>query len=145
MSFSVSIFTIGNDFDIVSRNINIKMRKLIYILAILTIVSCSGKKQAPKGVIPAEKMAVILSDIYLSEFKISSVNIRNDSAKKVMRNYELKIFEEHGTNDSIYKESFKYYLENPDQLEAIYDIVIDTVSLREQVFNAKSKTKTDDN
>ncbi|RUA35586.1 MAG: hypothetical protein DSY77_02375 [Bacteroidetes bacterium] len=115
------------------------MRKLTYIIAILIIVSCSGKEELPKGVIPPEKMAVILSDIYVAEYKATQIGLKNDSAKQVLRHYELKIFEDHETNDSIYKESFKYYLEHPDQLEAIYDIVIDTVSLRNQVNNAKNK------
>ncbi|MGM0581935.1 MAG: DUF4296 domain-containing protein [Bacteroidota bacterium] len=120
------------------------MRKLIYIIAILTIVSCSGKEDRPKGVIPPEKMALILSDIYQAEYMSSNIGLKQDSAKVVLRHYELKIFEDHDTNDSIYKESFKYYLEHPDQLETIYDIVIDTVSLRDQVKNAKSDREKKD-
>ncbi|WKK74506.2 DUF4296 domain-containing protein [Marivirga salinae] len=139
MSLSVYKNIIGNEFDEANCNINIKMRKLIYIIAILTIVSCSGKEDRPKGVISHEKMALILSDIYLAEYKATHIDLKNDSAKEVLRHYELKIFEDHNTNDSIYKESFKYYLENPDQLETIYDIVIDTVSLREQVLNENKK------
>ena len=113
------------------------MRKLIYIIAILTIVSCSGKEERPKGVIPPEKMALILTDIYFTEYKVVNIGLKQDSAKLVFRHYELKIFEDYNTNDSIYKESFKYYLEHPDKLESIYDIVIDSVSLRDQVKNAK--------
>jgi len=120
------------------------MRKLTYIIAILTIVSCSGKEERPKGVIPPEKMALILSDIYLAEYKATNIGLRQDSAKVVLRHYELKIFEDHDTNDSIYKESFKYYLENPDKLEAIYDIVIDTVGLRDQVENANNEREKRD-
>lgn len=139
MSLSVYKNIIGNEFDEANCNINIKMRKLIYIIAILTIVSCSGKEHRPKGVIPHEKMALILSEIYLAEYKATHLGLKNDSAKEVLRHYELKIYEDHDTNDSIYKESFKYYLEHPDQLENIYDIVIDTVSLREQVLNVNNK------
>jgi hypothetical protein len=112
------------------------MRNLIYFIAIITIVSCSGKEDRPKGIIPPEKMAVILSDIYLAEYKAGNIGLKYDSSKTVLHHYELKIFEEHNTNDSIYKESFKYYLEHPQKLESIYDIVIDTVSLRSQVKNA---------
>ncbi|WP_041649417.1 DUF4296 domain-containing protein [Marivirga tractuosa] len=117
------------------------MRKLSYIIAILIIVSCSGKEERPKGVIPPEKMAIILSDIYLAEHKASNIAVRQDSSRIILRHYELKIFEDHDTNDSIYKESFKYYLEHPEQLETIYDIVIDTVSLRNQVNEANNLRK----
>ncbi|ADR20410.1 hypothetical protein MATR_19700 [Marivirga tractuosa] len=121
--------------------LSIKMRKLSYIIAILIIVSCSGKEERPKGVIPPEKMAIILSDIYLAEHKASNIAVRQDSSRIILRHYELKIFEDHDTNDSIYKESFKYYLEHPEQLETIYDIVIDTVSLRNQVNEANNLRK----
>ena len=137
MSLSVYKDIIGSEFDEAICNITIKMRKLIYIIAILTIVSCSGKEERPKGILAPEKMALILSDIYLAEQKASSIGLHQDSAKIVLRHYELKIFDDYGTNDSIYKESFKYYLDNPVQLEAVYDIVIDTVSLREQIKKAK--------
>jgi ADP-glucose pyrophosphorylase len=113
------------------------MRKLIYIFAILTIVSCSEKKERPKGILAPEKMALILSDIYVAENKVTSVGISTDSAEEVLRHYELKIFDQYGIDDSTYKESFKYYLENTKQLESVYDIVIDTLSLREQVESAK--------
>lgn len=136
MSLSVSKDTIGNEFVKAKCNISIKMRKLSYIIAILTIVSCSGKEERPKGIIAPEKMAVILSDIYLAEYKAANIGLKQDSSRVILRHYELKIFDDHGTNDSIYKESFKYYLEHPDQLEIVYEIVIDTVSLREQVRNS---------
>jgi len=141
LSFSVSKNTFGNDFDKANRNINIKMRKLTYIIAILTILSCSGKEDRPKGILAPEKMAIVLSDIYLAEHKASSIGLTEDSSKVVLHHYELKIFEEHNTNDSIYKESFKYYLDHPDKLESVYDIVIDTISLREQVENAKQSNQ----
>ncbi|HET8859140.1 DUF4296 domain-containing protein [Marivirga sp.] len=120
------------------------MRKLIYIITILIIVSCSGKEEVPKGVIAPEKMAEILSDIYLAEHKVNNVRIKQDSAQIVMRHYELKIFEDHNTTDSIYKESFKYYLDNPIKLESIYDIVIDSISLKEQVKNAQGLRQVPD-
>jgi hypothetical protein len=141
LSLSVSKNSFGNEFDKANCNISIKMRKLIYIIAILTIVSCSRKEERPKGIIPPEKMALILSDIYLAEHKAANIGLNLDSSKVVLRHYELKIFDDHNTNDSIYKESFKYYLDHPGKLEAVYDIVIDTVSLREQVENAKKKQK----
>jgi hypothetical protein len=143
LSLSVYKNIVGNEFDKVDCNINNKMRKLTYIIAILTIVSCTGKEERPKGIIAPEKMAVILSDIYLAEYKVSNIGLKKDSAKVVLRHYELKIFEDNNTNDSTYKESFKYYLEHPDRFETVYDIVIDSVSLRDQVQNANKNKNRD--
>ncbi|MBK6264150.1 DUF4296 domain-containing protein [Marivirga sp. S37H4] len=115
------------------------MRNLSYLVAILIIVSCTQKNEVPKGVLPPEKMANILSEIYIAENKVSNIGLRHDSSKVVMRHYELKIFDDNNTTDSIYKESFAYYLENPTKLEAVYDIVIDSMSLKEQVIEANRK------
>ncbi len=112
------------------------MRKLIYLVAILIIVSCTQKDGVPKGVLPPEKMANIIAEIYEAEHKATNIGLKYDSSKVVMRHYELKIFEENNTSDSIYKQSFAYYLENPEKLELVYDIVIDSMSLREQIFDA---------
>ena len=139
MLASVSTITFGNNFDEANCNYTVKMRKLIYIITIITIVSCSGKEQRPKGILSEEKMAVILSDIYYAEYKAANINISPDSSKTVLRHYELKIFKDHNTTDSIYKESFPYSLDHPAKLESVYDIVIDTISLREQVESATKK------
>ena len=116
------------------------MRKLLYLFAILIIVSCSKKQDSTKGILPPDQMAIIIAEIYHAEHKATNVGLRYDSSKKVLKHYELKIFEQYGTTDSVYKESFKYYLENPQALETVYDIVIDTLSLREQVQTATKKS-----
>lgn len=112
------------------------MRKLTYLVAILIIVSCTQKNEIPKGILPPEKMANILSQIYEAEHKATNIGLKYDSQKVVLRHYELMILEQNNTNDSIYKESFTYYLEHPEKLETVYDIVIDSMSLREQVIEA---------
>ncbi|GAA5037557.1 hypothetical protein GCM10011506_34040 [Marivirga lumbricoides] len=112
------------------------MRKLTYLVAILIIVSCTQKNEIPKGILPPEKMANILSQIYEAEHKATNIGLKYDSQKVVLRHYELMILEQNSTTDSIYKESFTYYLEHPEKLETVYDIVIDSMSLREQVMDA---------
>ena len=112
------------------------MRKLTYLVAILIIVSCTQKNEIPKGILPPEKMANIIAEIYEAEHKATNIGLKYDSQKIVLRHYELMILEQNNTTDSIYKESFTYYLENPEKLETVYDIVIDSMSLREQVMEA---------
>jgi hypothetical protein len=121
------------------------MRNLIYLTAILTIVSCTQKDDIPKGVLQPAKMANILAEIYEAEHKATNIGLKYDSSKVVMRHYELKIFEENNTTDSIYKQSFSYYLEHPDKLELVYDIVIDSMSLREQIFDANRQKANNKN
>ncbi|MBL0766294.1 DUF4296 domain-containing protein [Marivirga atlantica] len=120
-------------------------KTLLFVFTILIIVSCSKKESVPNGIIPPEKMAQIIAEIYNAEYKVSHVGLKHDSTKVVFRHYELKIFEDFNVSDSIYKKSFAYYLENPNELESVYDIVIDSLSLQEQVREAENRKKKDRN
>ena len=43
-------------------------------------------------------------------------------------------------NDSTYRESFKYYLDDIDQLNDIYSIITDSLSLEERLVVPKEAT-----
>lgn len=117
------------------------MRYKILIIASIIICSCSGKNDVPNGILDKEQMANVLIDIYDAEYKAQHVGVNYDSSKVLFRHYELKILEEHGINDSVYRKSFAYYLDNPIEFESVYDIVIDSLSLQEQVDEARAKNK----
>lgn len=117
------------------------IKRVLFTIAIITILSCTEKKSVPDGIIPPEKMAQIISEIYSSEYKVKNFSIKADSSKILFRHYELRTFDQFETTDSIYKKSFEYYLNYPAKLEAIYDIVIDSLSLREQVLEKKIQMK----
>jgi len=118
-----------------------KNKLLFLILAILIISSCSEKENVPNGIIPPPEMAHIITKIYNAEHKVGQIRIPQDSSEEVFRHFELMIYEDHSITDSIYKKSFRYYLEHPEMLESIYDIVIDSLSIQDQIRAAASKKK----
>ena len=86
-----------------------------------------------------EQVAVFLKDLYMLETKMKELKISKDSAKVVFAYYEDKLFEKHSMTDSLYRESFKYYMVDIQGLTKIYEIIADSLSLEERLASAKDK------
>ena len=78
------------------------------------------------------------------ETKIKDLRISKDSAKVVFGYYETKLFEKHNMTDSLYRESFKYYMVDIQGLTKIYEIIADSLSLEERLASAKDKEPNDE-
>ena len=95
------------------------------------LTSCI-KDKAPQGILSKPQMVDWMIDIYLAEARTQLIPISRDSAYKLFAPYQDSLLYRKGISDSVLKESYKYYLEHPTDLETIYDNVIDSLSLREQ-------------
>lgn len=78
-------------------------------------------------------MAIFIKDLYLLESKVKDLKLTKDSAKVIYDYYERKLYEKYQMNDSIYRLSFQYYLDDIDQLNDIYGIIADSLSLEERL------------
>jgi len=58
--------------------------------------------------------------------------LTRDSAYRLFLPYQDSLLHKRGIQDSLLKKSYAYYLQRPAELEAIYDAIIDSLSLREQ-------------
>ena len=83
-----------------------------------------------------EQVAVFLKDLYLLQEQVQDLKLKDDSAKVVFMHYETKLYEKHNMDDSIYRESFKYYMDDVKGLTRIYEIIADSLSLEERLMNA---------
>lgn len=109
---------------------------LVFFIA-LALSSCQKEKR-PADVLTPEELSKLMVDLYLAEARMTGQNIATDSALKFFIPFEEKLKLKHGVGDSIIRKSYQYYVAHPEQLEKIYDSVIDTLSLREQ----RERTKT---
>ncbi|NJN28731.1 MAG: DUF4296 domain-containing protein [Cyclobacteriaceae bacterium] len=110
------------------------MKKVFLILLICTCTFCSKKKAVnPKGLYPMEQVAVFLKDLYLLETKVKELKVSNDSAKVLFDYYEKQLLEKHDMNDSLYRKSFEYYIDDIRGLTRIYEIIADSLSLEERL------------
>ena len=121
------------------------MKKVFLILAIFLCTYCSTKKaKNPKGLYSMEQVAVFLKDLYLLEQKVKELKLTNDSAKIVFAYYEAKLYEEHNMIDSLYRESFKYYMDDIKGLTRIYEIIADSLSLEERLITNKNLPESEE-
>lgn len=79
-------------------------------------------------------------ELYLAEARVTGYNIVRDSAMKYFSPFEEKLKAKHGVSDSTLRKTYQYYIGHSEELEKIYDSVIDTLSLREQKERSKPST-----
>ena len=82
-----------------------------------------------------QEMVDFLIDLHIVEARINAVRMPNDSIKVFFSDIEDSLFQKHEITDSIYYESYQYYLENIEEMESIYEAVVDSLSIRERMLN----------
>lgn len=91
-----------------------------------------------------EQIAVFLKDLYMLETKMDELRLTKDSTKIIFAYYENKLYEKHNMTDSLYRESFKYFMDDIKGLTKIYEIMADSLSLEERLASAKDKGPYED-
>lgn len=114
-----------------------KSRVGLWVVVIGLIFNACQKDKRPEGVLSPEELSKLMVEMYLAEARISGKNMVKDSAMKYFVPFEEKLKAKHGVSDSIMRMTYQYYISHSEELEKIYDSVIDTLSLREQ----KERTK----
>jgi Domain of unknown function (DUF4296) len=104
---------------------------VVLILILCTIVSCERDSE-PEGVLTKPQMVDWMLDLYMGEARAQLFNTSRDSAYKLFLPYQDSLKHRQGITDSVLTKTYRYYLEHPAKMEAIYDVVIDSLSLREQ-------------
>ena len=113
------------------------MKKVFLVLIVCLCTFCSKKKvQNPEDLYSMEQVAVFLKDLYLLEQKIKELRLTKDSSVVVFEHYEKQLYEKHGLEDSLYRESFQYYMDDIQGLTRIYEIIADSLSLEERLATA---------
>ena len=117
-----------------------RLLSLVVILLLSTLISCKKEKQ-PQGILSRPEMVDWMIDIYLAEARTQLLSLTHDSAYKIFVPYQDSLMLKKGLQDSTLRKSYQYYLDNPSELEALYDTVIDSLSLREQRLRQASAVK----
>lgn len=83
-------------------------------------------------------MADVLTDIHIAEARVSTLSLRSlDSSLLVFNRLEKQIWKKHAIDTSVYRASYNYYVERPDDLNAIYKIVNEKIEKREKKKNIR--------
>lgn len=109
--------------------------KIRFGLLVLILIYGSGactQNKKPNGVLDEKQLADLMVEMYTGEARMTNLSLLNDSAIKLFRPFEEALLQKKGISDSIMKVTFRYYVEHPVELERVYDVVIDSLSLREK-------------
>jgi hypothetical protein len=123
-----------------------KFKFNILISLLLLIIACESSEEKPEKIISEENMVSILIDIQILEAVYNIRLIHEEDRNERMDRYYLEIFENHQTSIDLFNESYSYYQENPDLLDAIYEKVLEKLEALQteaetKVVKAKEKKK----
>lgn len=104
------------------------MRVFVVLLLILSAWGCSPPKDLPEGVLDRERFTKVMTAIRLVEARINhELMVEHASSINSDRYYE-EVFEEQGISEVEFKTSFAYYSERPEEMKAIYEVVLSDLS-----------------
>ena len=104
----------------------------LVILTLTTFFSCNKNENVPDGVLTRDQMAHLMIDFYVAEEKVSGLNLPADSSKVLFSILQQKVLEKSAVEDSVFMQSFHYYMDRPKEMEQIYTAIVDSLQLMEQ-------------
>ena len=121
------------------------MKYAFIFLTILSLiqVSCDNSTKRSENIILEDSMVSILVDIQVLEATYNTRLIHLEDRNEKMERYYQEIFEKHETNVDLFNESYTYYEENPEILEAIYDQVLEKLEALQTEEETKYSKKKD--
>ena len=81
-------------------------------------------------IMPASAMVNYLIELHIAEAHVQNLRLKKDSSDYVFNVYEKHLLDKNEISDSLFNRSYNYYLDNPVQLELIYEAVVDSISVR---------------
>lgn len=114
-----------------------------YALVVLTglVMACGPTgDERPDKLIPADKMADILTEVHLAESRVSRLGLASvDSSNLVYKHLERGIYKKFGVDTSAYSNSYIYYASHPREMEGVYKRVVENLKKKTE---AKKPTRS---
>lgn len=120
------------------------------VVAITFLVSCYHTAPGPEFnrslLIPADSMAIIITDLHLADGAINARKVHKDSLKTVSSAYLNEILTRHNVTKEQFDESMRFYTYDPREISKIYEKVIIELGKKEsQVMPRKEEPKEEVN
>jgi hypothetical protein len=115
-----------------------RMIRIILFGMMILVLSACGKTR-PEGILTEKQMVNVMTELYLAEEKASRLSIPYDSAREIFPIFSAKAFEKASVSDTLFRKSLNYYMSEPEKLENIYTILVDSLNLKAQRAGAHKK------
>ncbi|GAA4832058.1 hypothetical protein GCM10023331_16660 [Algivirga pacifica] len=102
--------------------------------------SSEQKPAPPAELISKEKMAAIITDMYMLEATVAARGVKKDQGVALYATLRDSLYQEHALDTAVYRQSYTYYLEDGESMKAIYEMVTDTLNQRKEKAE-KSRVK----
>ena len=116
------------------------MKKYLIPFALSILLSCAEKetKPIPDHIYSIEKMTAIMMDLQIIEGGIVIRQYNKTQQRERISKVYRAMYNKHGITQDEFDLSLKYYTDNPDKLEEVYDRVLEKLSeLDAKVANEK--------
>lgn len=103
---------------------------MIVCLSLFLWTGC-GEQEKPEGLLSEEEMVNVLIDIHITEGIASAIPVSYDSSGVLYSLMEKEVFIKHQVEDTVFKESLRYYLQFPATMDKMYAQVLDSLASKE--------------
>ena len=92
--------------------------------------SCGGKtlEEKPDGLIQKEVFTEMILEFQLIEAHLNQTRVDQSIIRDSANNYFQEIFEKHGVSLEDFNSTMNYYASQPEELQGIYDVVLESLS-----------------
>lgn len=112
------------------------MYRNLFFAALALLSSCTSKQHnIPDGIIPSDTMVVIMADMHIADAIAETKAQGGENEKNLSTKYQDRILAQHKITAEQFKQSFDFYENTPDLMNAIYDQVLVEVSKREAALS----------
>lgn len=113
------------------------MKKILFPLIIL-LFSCSENKSQlnSSDIIERKSFIRILEEVHLieAEYQLTKINIKEKSGNKLINDY-TKLYSKFKITELQFENTMNYYSNHSEELEGIYDEVLNNLKKRQSVLN----------
>ncbi len=104
--------------------------KYFYLLTFFIITSCQFNEK--QDLIDKDMMVQILIDMHLAEESIEQLKYEKDTLEALFSRKEMEIFDKYNISEELYRRSYSYYFFEPEELDKIYGVMLDSLLLYQQ-------------
>lgn len=117
--------------------------KNCWLLIITTLSLSCGDANAPEDLIERSKMVQVLTDIQITEAKLSRLSVRSFDSTVVAFNYlQAQIFDQYEVDSAAYIHSYEYYAGRPELFAEMFEQVEDNIAkLENEERESQAKNK----
>jgi hypothetical protein len=112
------------------------MRKYITLFFSVTIILSACKEKTDDKIINQDHMISLLTDMLIIDGSMyNTVSQNPDTLYKYGTGRYLMLFKRHHVDSVQFRKSMKYYADQPAELEAMYDKVLDNLKQKNDSLN----------